>query len=539
MLDDELIRLQAKAERAESMISALEVKLAGVAPSERSLTDLRDHERLLAELTRYRREINDLAPGIVLKNEDFRFINRERELEQITRPTCPQYLAIEAPAGFGKSVLLERLQKTINMQSNGSVCLYVSLCNTDAEPSRVEFIGPESSVVCSGRLNENQLLIDIIEIATQPGQGELIILFDNMEKLVQSAGELEHLWRTFVMGAERRLSGIVGFRVIFCGRRVISTWQGAMRHRLQHMTLEPFNIRSVAEAVQQYATSEQQRRLTYDRLNTVAREVLEISGGHPRAIISLVREFAQVGFALDLDSDSSTYAFSHIEKARMVRSYVVPCLNEVFIGIEKTTSEAMQNLSVFRGFNGNIVSSLIEKGLLAWKGTPMELLASLSKDTWLVSRPSRPSLLYRDSIVRSLSASVMRTLHADKYLKLTNFAYHLFLTWVTGESTDDSIEPARATDHLQTVFALETLYHFVDLTRIGQTPATEVLLPNLISLTKKLTNTFICTYGDVDEMRSLFFESLQKDIEFWDILGDIAGEEVVDQYSRAVTEEGL
>jgi hypothetical protein len=539
-LDDELTDLQTKVERAESMVSALEVKLAGVAPSERSLTDLRDHERLLAELTRYRKKIDSLNPGGVLGDGDFRFVNRQHELEQVSRPTCPQYLAIEAPAGFGKSILLERLQKTINIRSNGAVCLYATIKNKDdAEPNRIDFIGPDSSVVCSGLLNANQILLDIVEVATQPGQNEIVILFDNMENVASSADDLDHLWRNLVMGAERRLAGIVGFRVVFCGRRVISPWQGAMRHRLQYMTLEPFNIRSVAEAIQQYATSEQKRRLTYERLSIIAREVLVVSGGHPRAIISLVREFARIGFALDLDSSSPTYAFSHIESTRMVRSYVLPCLDEVFKGIENSISDAMQSLSVFRGFNGNIVSNLINKGLLTWKGSPMELLASLSKDTWLVSRPSQPTLLYRDSIVRSLSASVMRTLHSRRYSELTHFAYRLFLTWVTGEPADDTIEPAQATDHLQTVFALETLYHFVDLTRIGQVPATETLLVDLVTLTKRLTIAFICTYGDPDEMRSLFFESLQKDLEFWEILGEIAGNDVVDEYSRAVTEESL
>ena len=255
--------------------------------------------------------------------------------------------------------------------------------------------------------------------------------------------------------------------------------------------------------------------------------------------MSLVREFARFGFALDLDSNSSTYAFSHAEKLRMARAHVVPCLNEVFRGIDRLIVDAMQKLSVFRGFNGNIVSSLMDRELLTWNRSPMELLASLSKDTWLVSRPSQPSLLYRDSIVRSLSASVMRILHPQQYRELTQFAQQLFVTWVTGEAIDAAIEPARATDHLQAVFALEALYHFVDLVRIGEPTVSTTFLEDLVNLTKTLTAAFVCTYGDPEEIRALFFESLQKDFEFWEILGEIAGDDAVEQYSQAVTEETL
>ena len=207
-MGDESARIQAKVERAEAMISALEIKLAGVAPSERSLTDIRDHERLLAELAKYRDEHTRILSGDQYSDDDnMQFVNRERELEQLSRPTCPQYLAIEAPAGFGKTVLLRRLQSILNDRASEAICLYAALPVRESEPSQIEFIGLQDSVICSGELGGNQILLNVVELATRPGQNEVIIIFDNMENIASSTSASDALWRQFVMAAERRLHG--------------------------------------------------------------------------------------------------------------------------------------------------------------------------------------------------------------------------------------------------------------------------------------------------------------------------------------------
>lgn len=527
--------LRAKLERARDLLTSLEIRLAGVAPSERPLVETRDREQLVEEISEYEQRLQRLASEEPVGAPQFEFVNRARELEQLSRPTCPQYIAVEAPAGFGKTALLRKLQERLNAGAAAAqVCLYARVPRESPAGFRMSFVGPKEILVCEGRLGSPELLTAIAEAATRPGRTEFALLFDDMENLANSPDGADLLWRDFVLALERRLQGLVNMRVVFCGRRVQSTWRGATRHRLQHLELEPFNFSAVTESVQHFATQQWRRPLTPERRDTIGREVLLLSGGHPGAIGALLSEITSQNFALDLDPESPDYAFSSVEKERMIRQYVVPRLEEIFKGVDPDVAEAMQRLSAIRGFNSNVVAGLIQADLLDWSGTPTELLSALSRETWLVSRPSQPSLLYRDSIARMVSASVMRNLRPQLYRQISRRAYDLFLNWCLGRPENGVT--LKATDHLQVVFALEALYHRVDLVRVGDLGNAN-LLSEVTDLTRALIRELRSSYGEPGEMKDLLYESLQQDSEFWDLLGMIGGDAVVDGYSRIIARE--
>lgn len=530
---------RAKALLAEATValSAVDLKLAGVAPSERSTKDLQDKERLEAEVDQYQQKIERLENEQSAGDAPVRmyFVNRERELEQLFRPTSPQYVAVEAPAGYGKTALFRQLQMMHNRPKGGrALALYVEIPIETTAETAIDFVGPLELVVYSGALGAGKSLVDaLVTTVTQSNKDQLILIFDNMERLATSAVISDLLWKKLVLALERRLQGLTELRAVFGGRRVHSAWQGSARHRLQYMVLEPFHGRAVMEAIQRYMNEVRHRPLAHERIDHITRQVLDLSGGHPRAIMGIVQEFSAMHFALDLDAGSDTYAFSEHELDRLLRAHVVPCLNEVFSGVRTAVADAMQRLSVLRGFNGNIIASLIDSNLLAWPRSPLELLAALSKETWLVSRPTQPSALYRDSIVRLMSASAMRTLYPDEYCEITKFAFKMYSGWVGGISSDGETLVFKPTDHVQAVFALEALYHLVDIARMGGTDH-ETLVGDLVALTEELTSQFVSTYEDIREVLAVFYESLRADDEFWALLHRVAGEEAAERYDQAV-----
>ncbi|NJP46041.1 hypothetical protein [Actinacidiphila epipremni] len=532
-------------------ITALRQKLAAAPRSEQSVSDRADMIRLreaesalLLQISALDRvEVQErLAPTV-------RFINREHELEQLMRPTCPQYVVLEAPAGYGKTFLLREYQRRLNTTQDSGLCLLASVpllpgTGTGAgdadgggggdgaeDMPETHFVGPNDIIVSRGRLGDPKLVGDIVAHAAGPGRTALTLLFDAMEQLV-TAENAQFFWDGTVLALERRLAEVVELRVVFSGRKVQSTWQGSVRHRLHRLVLEPFDTRAVMESVQSASRDGMGRVLRNEHLHHMATKIVQLSGGHPKVISGIVADFAAYGFALDLDPRSDTYAFSPRAAAELAESHVAPALDEIYSRVPDEAAFAMRSLSVFRGFNANVISMLIRENLIRWDGAPVELLGILSRQTWLISPPSGAYPMYRDAIVRLLSASMMRLTEPERYLRLTQYAARLFRGWVLGVGPEGQELPQKPMDQLQIFFAVEALYHRLDTCRVS--PEEGDLPTALAGLTRELVAQFRCTFGEPAELRAQFHEILQNDREFWAILTEVGGDAAVDAYARHV-----
>ncbi|MGW4435575.1 hypothetical protein ACWELO_07410 [Streptomyces sp. NPDC004596] len=528
--------LETELAEVRRVIAVVRQKLAAAPPSEQSVSDRADMMRLQELETTLQAQISaiDLMEAQERAAPTVRFINREHELEQLMRPTCPQYVVLEAPAGYGKTFLLQEYQRRLNASQYSGLCLLASIPpafdggENAADAPDTQFVGPNDIIVSCGQLGDPRLVADIVAHAAGPRRTALTLLFDAMEQLV-TAENSQFFWDGTVLALERRLVDLVDLRVVFSGRKVQSTWQGAVRHRLHRLELEPFDTRAVMESIQSASRDGMGRALRNEHLHHMASKIVQLSGGHPKVISGIVADFAAYGFALDLDVNSSTYAFSAQAAAELAQRHVAPALTEIYSRVPDEAALAMRSLSVFRGFNANVISMLIRENLIHWEGSPVGLLGVLSSQTWLISPPSGAYPMYRDAIVRLLSASMMRLTDPARYLRLTEYAASLFKGWVLGVGADGQDLPQKPMDQLQIFFAVEALYHRLDACRInaedGDLPAA------LADLTSELVRHFRCSFGEPEELQAQFHEILQNDREFWAILADVGGNDAVDAYA--------
>lgn len=531
--EESLQDLQARLRQIRATIASLQMKLASVPHSEQRVTDRSDLERAQLLESALQTKIGQLEAGQEKLPAVVGFVNREREMQQLASPTRPQFVVVEAPAGYGKTYLLRRIQHIINDRSANETCLYTTVPPYSGGAAELVAYGAHGQEVCRGHIGSVELVRQLVGQMTAAGIDEGTVLFDAMEHLPSGTDEARSFWDGLIQALAIRLDGHVQFRAVFSGRRVESVWRGMRRHRLgEPVELAPFGENAVAEAMQYFAVTKLRRKLPQARLRVIAREVVHITGGHPRAILGIAQEFATQGFALDLLRSSPGYAFSETENRRIVAAYIEPAIAEIYAPLSASAAHAMKTLSVFRVFNANVISVLIGRGLIASNESATTLLVELSSRTCLVSKTQDTLPFYHDAIVRLMTASWMRVTDPQRYMELTTLAVRLYAGWARGVDLNDVVLPIQPSAQLRLHFIREAIYHTIDTHRIGPTPPK--LKDELTTLMASLSLNLVGDYETVTELQVQLQTLLDTDVELWEVLSRVAGDDVAGEFLDAV-----
>ena len=221
------------------------------------------------------------------------------------------------------------------------------------------------------------------------------------------------------------------------------------------------------DAIQELAKKKAGVYLAPERAVAIAREVVDITGGHPKCIMQVLQKVAEYNFAINLDPASSDYFFTDRQRERILREYVEPAIEQILRGVDVTTREALSTISVFRRFNAETIEVLIKHNHIQWDGAPIYLLANIMR-THLVHRPTVDDPFYADKVARFMLASKLKILAKERYRALNQLALDLYDHWARGLDLEGGSLPHKPTDSLQVAFVTEGMYHFAELLLLDQ-----------------------------------------------------------------------
>lgn len=464
-----------------------------------------------------------------MPQEDLEFVNRQYELELICNPLAPQFIIIDAPAGYGKSYLLQKIaldyQQSPEFQS-WKICS-VDLKNNQSMSSDqffqswtaianaiVDGFKGSLPITISQDIPKDQadhiLASQLVPFVAKQG-ADVLLMFDGIEILQSNTSNwLVNLVLTLQKSLE---NGNRQLRVIFAGRNTRG-WEQKFP-MIRKRSLSPFDYKVVKEMVGMVVAREQiQARKVY--LDQLSWYVLRLSGGHPRGIRNILDTTVNLGLIFpDLEYTFREQKF--IKNGRGVSLFEYSVEENIYVilkNVDPILVILLEALSAIRRFDLNLLIKLIDQKALISRNEPIDwvglnqgdLSSSLDEKQkadiiWrllkqllganLISPPSAAIPMFSDEILRRLLAKKMELQTPKIYINLNEIAKGIFRDWVRTQETPG----------LRRVATLEILYHTLQLTPAGTSPADmKSILENEL---KESLATFT-SWTEVQQLRSLF-----------------------------------
>ena len=447
----------------------------------------REIARLRQLLASYQAELSsldqaDAGPAQV------EFVNREVELHLLDierlRASHSPYTLLGAPAGYGKSYLLQRLLHTITsdemLRQNWSV-RYVEFGLEKGDGDQIAYLvhaitrpsaqneseaeaehGPENGP----RVIMDQVCTYVLQELSAPspaGRRAVLLIFDGVERLGDEAqGWLYALLNDLRQRTRPGNREIITIRLIVAGRDVESFWEGYVQRYTtppapQRVSLSPFDEHPIQELIWGHA---QAARIDLDDQTAIqiADEVRYLGGGHPAVIRGLVDDLANQSFAI-----GPVVEYFERHRERLVRTVLAPVADDLLASLEASldaqTRPAVQTLSVFRRVKANTVLELIEAGALPPETIEIDLLGDMQR-AHLLDGPGIREPFYRDHLMRRVWA--LNIAHGPpesqaRYRRLNEVALDLYKNWIHNLGQDLPDTYLKATQRLLSV--VEWLFH--------------------------------------------------------------------------------
>ena len=402
------------------------------------------------------------------------FANREDELallqpERLRAPRSP-YTLISAPAGYGKTRLLQHLIYIIESDETlrQKWCVRYASFDSWASDQIADVIhaitGP--SVPGEPDVAPDAVCNHIIQELSKPspdGRRAILLIFDTVERLNEETEQwLYALLHVLRKRTRPGYQEIITVRVIIAGHNVESFWEGYERAyprppAPQRISLSPFDERSIRELIWRQARANS-ISLDAQTVTQIANEVEYLSGGHPTVVRGLLDDLASQSFAI-----GPVLEYFEQRREQLVRTILSPVVDDVRESLAATldakTIAAVQTLSVFRRVNANTVQTLVEAGMLPPETNEINLLGDIQR-VRMLDGPGIREPFYRNRLIRSVWALDMAygpQGHQAQYRRLNKIALDLYKNWIhhLGQGLPDT--PLKAAQRLLSV--VEWLFH--------------------------------------------------------------------------------
>lgn len=231
------------------------------------------------------------------------FTNREDELKLILSSSAPAYYLLDGPAGYGKSALLQTLQKEFSKRKWS--CAYLVLDASLELDELAEAVAEELSVpgLLSSPRNDQSAgyrLGSALQTYWDNSQEGIVLLFD-LDKGFGNSDFLERLLKEFIPEIEESLKNISPFdrgdnrfRVVVAGRYLYSYYNQLSVQilpivpSLQYLT--PFKYDVIQNSTHLYLKH-------HVRPEQIAGHILYLTGGHPWCMARVLQQYKESGRA--------------------------------------------------------------------------------------------------------------------------------------------------------------------------------------------------------------------------------------------------
>lgn len=293
------------------------------------------------------------------------FANRTVEWERVVLYPHGVYYLFDGPAGYGKTALLQKLQKEFDRRNWR--CIYISLETyitfSEVVSKITDMLQLESEVYTDP--HRTGLAFGTTIAHKEDGKKGLILLFDMDHVPLSEAQEtLAILMKQFIPGIWEALSEDLrffintpdNFRVVLAGRGLTSIREDFdLPYDINITQLKPFDYRVVQDISAKYLEN---RFQSSEHRDEFAAHLLFYSGGHPRCMVRIMQLFERqrlpvLEFFARHREDVKLIAY---EEGNWVRS-----------SIASRWRGAFDVLCIYRRFDSDLIKQLMGEGRI-WQG---------------------------------------------------------------------------------------------------------------------------------------------------------------------------
>lgn len=404
------------------------------------------------------------------------FSNRVNELAEIQNQlsTDPEVsILVHAPAGMGKSRLVERLQKVVPSPSSGKTPLafqYVQLefhGDDKISTSKEEFSFAVHRQLPQPKAASATLpdLLQALRVQAVNLMGKnmrLIILLDRIELM---SGECRTFLRRELLPELRRAVKEPAFypAVIAFGRVHPKEWRGKDSVRFRTVELSPFG-KAVIEEILRRKTDELNLNFPDSAYDEWAEKILNISHGHPRCIVNLVSWLYEQNFAPPTDFSSKetflSFVVTVIEREILSEDNLAPLEPiDKKSAVANRLRQVLPYICVFRFYSRAQLRILNNCELINAEEIG-ELEEQLNR-TFLIAHPTLKAWFEPHEIIRKLLADSLYHQNRERFIKINEATCRFYDDWITnpGGSQSTNLLGGTLQDHDLIDYIMEGLYH--------------------------------------------------------------------------------
>ncbi len=442
----------------------------------------------------------------------FGFINRENELQFLLSSMTSPYVFMDAPAGYGKTVLLKHLQKRFYADPNW-LCAYIpeeshkDICSI-ARAIATD-LGISSRDLAANNAPEMLAQFLVRNLASskqfQPPHS-LAILLDVTKS--PSTTLIKELLDTFIATVQERLTatsaafrdGSCQFRVIIAERYATGIDQypvfDASALPFVRKSLTPFDFDVMRLSVRLHWQSS----YSPNENDQIAAHLMHYTGGHPGFFTNSL-SFCSQQKGLTPASIFETGEWKHWYLDRLQYWYT-----KVLDSIPADLQDVFHVICIYRKLDYQILRALIGAKKVVWDRNEFDLADKLAK-TYLLSWRGR---FLQDDITRRLLAIWVREQFGSaKYITQCQEAERIYFGALSNESLRGFLQPEKWLAEVvfqylqQHVDSIDTIKGRRELS----TRFYEQYLPNCLTALKKFPR---------DEIRAMWHSIRQTFAEDWE-----------------------
>jgi hypothetical protein len=381
------------------------------------------------------------------QSEAIEFVNRVHEIQYITNLNSPQYLIISAPAGYGKTRLLERVQ--FQLKSQGWLCVFVKLDRgrnyliNDIGAMILQEVAPISQQAQYDYTPEEygyeiaRQLVEKFKVFSPIG---VSLYIDEVESLGQCVAQrlINELISSLVDGLN--YAGYYGLsRIILSGRYVDDLQRLSNEIIWQTYSLAPFEF-SVIESTTGHFTRRVRYHFSREVKQDIASYIMYLTGGHPGCVVEMLKHILP-GWRPEIYFDG------------LYERIVQPTITEIKSHLLSELVDIFETLSVVRRFNGDLIEKFIQEGLINWDGKPSVLIDKLTK-TFPITRKNG---FLQDKIIRRLLAMGLLKTDFQRFIEINAKALEFYKNSLASPGV-----------HRPDIIAVELIYQTLQYSSLGE-----------------------------------------------------------------------